>query len=203
MTLMKLELLKKRTLLETIPFNVEEIEFKSSRGLAKHPYYRLQCADWVNILPVTAGNKALLIRQPRAGVLGPVLEVPGGMVDPGEKDVTMAAVRELEEETGYTSQRILPLGSFNPNPAIMTNRCHFFLALGCYLNPDRKHFPDAEEVIEVVETDVTDLEHMVRFGEINHSLAALCIMLAAKYVQISKSSPDIAKSAGTGGGGGR
>ena len=56
MTLMKLELLKKRTLLETIPFNVEEIEFKSSRGLAKHPYYRLQCADWVNILPVTAGT---------------------------------------------------------------------------------------------------------------------------------------------------
>ena len=125
------------------------------------------------------------------------------MVDPGEKDVTMAAVRELEEETGYTSQRILPLGSLNPNPAIMTNRCHFFLALGCYLNPDRKHFPDAEEFIEVVETDVTDLEQMVRFGEINHSLAALCIMLAAKYVQISKSSPDITKSAGTGGGGGR
>ncbi len=179
---MKLELLKKRVLLETIPFNVEEINIKSDRGEARHPYYRLDCADWVNILPVTINNKALLIRQPRAGVLGPVLEVPGGMIDPGEKDPTMAALRELEEETGYTSQRLLPLGSINPNPAIMTNRCHFFLALGCHLNPSRKHFPDAEESIEIVETELSDLDRLVRFGEINHALAALCIMLASKYV---------------------
>ncbi len=183
---MKIELLKKRTILETIPFNVEEIEIRSDRGAARHPYYRLDCADWVNVLPVTSTNKAILIRQPRAGVLGPVLEVPGGMINPGEKDTTMAAARELEEETGYTSQRFLPLGSINPNPAIMTNRCHFFLALGCHLNPERKHFPDAEESIEIVETDLGDLEQMVRFGEINHGLAALCILLASKYVKINR-----------------
>ncbi|MEY4632284.1 MAG: hypothetical protein RIQ81_2404 [Pseudomonadota bacterium] len=181
---MKIELLKKRTLIETVPFNVEEIELQTSRGPSRHPWYRLACADWVNILPVTAGNKAILIRQPRAGILAPVLEVPGGMVDPSEKDPTMAAIRELEEETGYTSQRILPLGSMNPNPAIMTNKCHFFVALGCYPNPSRKHFPDAEENIEIVETPVDRLADMVRFGEINHCLAALCIMMAAKYVRI-------------------
>jgi 8-oxo-dGTP pyrophosphatase MutT (NUDIX family) len=183
---MKLELIKKRTILETIPFNVEEIDIRSTRGESRHPYYRLDCADWVNILPITTNNKALLIRQPRAGVLGPVLEVPGGMIDPGEKDPTMAALRELEEETGYTSQRVLPLGSINPNPAIMTNRCHFFLALGCHLNPARKHFPDAEESIEVVETEISDLDRLVRFGEINHALAALCIMLASKYIKIGE-----------------
>lgn len=183
---MKLEMTSKRVLLETIPFNVEEVGIRSDRGDSRHPYYRLDCADWVNILPVTAGNKAILIRQPRAGIMGPVLEVPGGMIDPAEKDPTMAALRELEEETGYTSTRILPLGSMNPNPAIMTNRCHFFLALGCFLNPQRKHFPDAEESIEIVETDIGELDRLVRFGEINHSLAALCIMLASKYIKIGE-----------------
>jgi ADP-ribose pyrophosphatase len=179
---MKIELLGKRTLIETVPFNVEEIELQTSKGPSRHPWYRLSCADWVNILPVSVNNRAILIRQPRAGVLGPVLEVPGGMVDPSEKDPTMAALRELEEETGYTSQRVLPLGSMNPNPAIMTNKCHFFLALGCMPNPQRKHFPDAEESIEIVEADVQQLSRMVRHGEINHCLAALCIMLASKYI---------------------
>ena len=61
---MKIELLKKRTILETIPFNVEEIEICSDRGAARNPYYRLDCADWVNVLPVTSANKAILIRQP-------------------------------------------------------------------------------------------------------------------------------------------
>jgi ADP-ribose pyrophosphatase len=179
---MKIELLSKRTLLETVPFNVEEIELQTAKGPSRHPWYRLACADWVNVLAITADNKAVLIKQPRAGVLGEVLEVPGGMVDPTEKDPTMAALRELEEETGYTSQRVLPLGSLNPNPAIMTNKCHFFLALGCSLNPQRKHFPDAEESIEIVEAEVRQLAQMVRHGQINHCLAALCIMLAGRYI---------------------
>lgn len=180
-----MNLLKKRTLVETIPFNVEEIEIETDRGISRHPYYRLDCADWVNILPVTLDNHAILIRQPRAGNMSTVLEVPGGMVDPGEKDPTMAALRELEEETGFTSQRVLPLGSLNPNPAIMTNKCHFFVALGCFPNPNRKHFPDAEESIEIVQTPLADLDGLVRTGAIDHSLAALCIMLAGKYVKIS------------------
>lgn len=182
---MKINLLKKRTLVETVPFRVEEIEIETDSGVARHPYYRLDCSDWVNVLPVTMDNHAILIRQARAGNLTTVLEVPGGMMDPGERDPTMAALRELEEETGFTSQRILPLGSLNPNPAIMTNKCHFFVALGCFQNPERKHFPDAEESIKVVPIPAIELESLVRTGAIDHSLSALCIMLAGKYVKIS------------------
>ena len=85
--------------------------------------------DWVNTVPVTTQGKVLLVRQFRIGIESTTLETPGGVVDAGEKDMTMAAVRELEEETGHTSRNILPLASLNPNPAIMTNTVHFFLAL--------------------------------------------------------------------------
>jgi 8-oxo-dGTP pyrophosphatase MutT (NUDIX family) len=180
-----MELISKKQVLKTFPFTVEEVCLKVDGRELPHPYHRLSCPDWVNILPITADNKAVLIRQPRAGSLKYVLETPGGVMEPDEKDPTMAAVRELEEETGFTSMRVLPLGALNPNPAIMTNVCHFFLALGCAPNPNRRHFPDEEESIELAVVDAADLEALVRTGRLDHALSALCVMLAGKYVKIS------------------
>src|SRR5690606_30589787 len=97
----------------------------------QHPYHRINCPDWVNILPITASGDAVLICQSRAGNFRNTLEIPGGVVDPHEKDLTQTALRELEEETGYTTSRVLPLAAINPNPAIQTNKLHMFLALDC------------------------------------------------------------------------
>lgn len=182
-----MKLVKKRQIFATKPFVVEELQLSRDERLLEDLYYRLNAPDWVNILPVLPDGRALLIRQIRAGTLTPVLEVPGGMMDAEEKDPTIAATRELEEETGFSSQRILPLGSINPNPAIMTNRVHFFLALGAYPVACRKHFPDPEEHIESVLFATSELDHLVRTGQINHALAALCIMLAGKYIDIGQS----------------
>ena len=178
-----MRLVNKKIALTTPPFTVEEVDFEIAGKAAPHPYFRLACPDWVNVLPITADGRAILIKQPRAGSAKYVLETPGGVIDPGERDPTMAALRELEEETGFTSQRILPLASINPNPAVQTNRCHLFLALNCHLNPTRRHFPDPDESIEVHVVDVNALDGMVRTGEIDHALAALCIMLAQKYLR--------------------
>lgn len=182
---MSLELIAKRQILKTVPFNVEELDLIIKGKPLAHPYYRLDCPDWVNILPITVDNKAVLIRQPRAGSLKTVLEIPGGTLNPGEKDPMMAALRELEEETGYTSMRVLPLAVLNPNPAIMNNVCHFFVALACQVNTSRRFFPDADEDITNEIVDVTDLEALVRTGRIDHALSALCILLASKYVKTS------------------
>ncbi len=151
------------------------------------PYHRLRCPDGFNILPITKENMAVLIRQPRAGTLSVLLETPGGVIDDGEKDPTMAAARELEEETGYCTQRIIPLASINPNPAIQTNICHFFLGLSAELAEVRSRFPDSDESIEVALTPVGELDHLVRTGQINHALSALTIMLAMKYINGAKS----------------
>jgi ADP-ribose pyrophosphatase len=177
------ELLNKKTVLETFPFDVEELGLNLNGKKIEHPYHRIKCPDWVNILPITTDNQAVLIRQPRAGAMKKILETPGGVIDNGEKDPMMAAVRELEEETGFVCQRVIPLASLNPNPAIQTNICHFFLGLSCSLALERKHFPDAEESIEVVLTDPNELDFLVRTGQINHSLSALTILLAKKYLE--------------------
>jgi ADP-ribose pyrophosphatase len=173
----------KKTVLTTKPFQVEELEIFDSRlDKPLHSFYRIDCPHWVNILPITPDREALLIRQMRAGTFANTLEVPGGEMNPGEKDPTLAARRELEEETGYSSMRFLPLGQVSPNPAIMTNKVHMFLALDVNPVPKRQHMPDDSESIEVVKVPVSELEALVRHGRIDHALAALTIMLGLKYL---------------------
>jgi 8-oxo-dGTP pyrophosphatase MutT (NUDIX family) len=178
-----MKLLFQKTVLSTKPFNVEEIKFEATDLRVDHSYFRIAAPDWVNVLPVLADGRVALIRQPRVGSMTYVLETPGGVMDPGERDPTMTAARELEEETGLTSQRILPLGSINPNPAIMTNVCHFFVALGCLPATKRAHFPDTDERIQVEIHEAASLDMLVRTGQINHALACLCVTLAGKYLK--------------------
>lgn len=177
---MKLE--NKSTVYSTPIFQVEELAVRSQKGNLLNPRYRINCQDWANILPITADGRALLIRQTRFGNMENVLETPGGVIDLSDKDPMLAALRELEEETGYTSKRVLPLGSFNPNPAIMTNKIHFFLALECYPEPNRKNFQDFDEEIEIEFVSIEELDFLVRTSRINHALSALCIQLSMKYI---------------------
>ncbi len=177
-----MRILRKKDVINTRPFVLEELSIQFKPELEERIYHRLRSVDWVNILPITSDGHAVLIKQPRVGSNSTILECPGGMVDQGEKDPTQTAIRELEEETGYTSQRILPLASLFANPAIMNNKCHYFLALNCVPKIDRNHFPDADEIITVALTPVDTLDQLVRTGGINHSLSALCVMLAQKYL---------------------
>jgi len=173
-----LDLENKVTVFSSPIFQVEELTIKSKQNSLPKPRYRITCQDWANILPITREGKAILIRQPRFGSLESVLETPGGLIDKEDRDPMFAALRELEEETGYTSQRILPLGAFNPNPAIMSNTVHFFLAIDCFIATERKHFQDPDEDIEIVQIQINELDMLVRTCRINHALSALCIQLA-------------------------
>jgi 8-oxo-dGTP pyrophosphatase MutT (NUDIX family) len=90
----------------------------------------LDSADWVIVIPVletSKGKQFIMVRQWRHGSQNVSLEFPGGVFEPGE-DPQSAALRELQEETGYQPKSIRKLGEFSPNPAIMANKVHFFLA---------------------------------------------------------------------------
>ena len=67
-----------------------------------------------------------MVRQFRHGLGNVTLEIPGGIIEPGEEPAA-AAVRELREESGYRAGRVRLLGSSNPNPALFGNRVHFIV----------------------------------------------------------------------------
>lgn len=141
-------------------------------------FYRLNCADWCNIVPITTDNQIILIEQFRQGIQEIALEIPGGIVDEGEAPEA-AARRELLEETGYAAGQIIYAGKSHPNPAIQNNFVHHYLALDCEFRQEPEF--DAHEHIVVRLTALADIENLIETGKITHSL-----VLAGLYRAQSK-----------------
>ena len=137
----------------------------------EHTFYVMDSRDWTNIIPITADGKVVMIRQDRAGIDDFTLEIPGGVIDPGE-DPQKAALRELSEETGYEPAgpecRFQDLGWSYPNPAILNNRCHLSIVGPVALRNEQRL--DEGEMIEVVEIPIEDVPVMIQQGKINHAL---------------------------------
>jgi ADP-ribose pyrophosphatase len=138
----------------------------------------IDCPDWVNVIAVTPDRQVVLVRQFRHGTESVTVEIPGGAVDLGERH-EQAARRELAEETGYRAGSWRQLGMLEPNPALQSNRCSTWLALGAERVGDPH--PDEGEQLEVALLPLTEVQAMVRDGRIQHALvvAAFAHLLLA------------------------
>ncbi len=146
----------------------------------------LETRDWVNVVALTEGRELVVVRQYRFGSEAVTIEIPGGVIDPGESPLD-AARRELREESGFTSQDWTELGAVTPNPAFHDNRCHHFLARGV----QRTH-PQELDSGEDITVDLVSLERvreMVACGAIDHSLvlSALARVLDLRIAAVSGS----------------
>jgi ADP-ribose pyrophosphatase len=67
-------------------------------------------------------GKLILVEQYRVAVGGPCLELPAGLVGDHDAGATIesTAVAELEEETGFTAERIERLGDFHASPGMLS-----------------------------------------------------------------------------------
>lgn len=76
------------------------------------------------ILAIDEQDHVILVEQYRVPLGRPCIELPAGLIGdddsaPGE-DATSAAVRELEEETGYRAERMEEVGEFYSSPGMVS-----------------------------------------------------------------------------------
>lgn len=120
--------------------------------------------------------RIVLIRQFRHAADGYVWEIPAGRLDPGEAPEECAA-RELEEETGLSARRIERLLTIYTTPGFTDERIHLFAA---HELTEGSHHREADEFVEVHRLRRSEIEGMIRAGEIvdGKTLTALLCVFA-------------------------
>jgi ADP-ribose pyrophosphatase len=137
------------------------------------PFYSLRLPDYAAILAITEDQRVLAVRQYRPAVERYTLELPSGLVDPGESP-EQAARRELLEETGYEAASLEVLGPMLPDTGRLGNHIWSCVATGLRRVEGRA----PEEGIEVLHYSLPELARATAEGEFDHALHVAVLMVA-------------------------
>jgi 8-oxo-dGTP pyrophosphatase MutT (NUDIX family) len=167
------ERLAERTLVSTRVLDVRGVLFRHPHRQVEREFVVVAAPDWCNVIALTPDGRLVLVRQFRYGIDAFSLELPGGVIDPGE-DLLVAGRRELREETGFVGSTARLLATVHPNPAIQNNRCHLVLVENAIRSLAQEW--DHDEEIEVITAPVDEVLAWAREGKITHSLVVSGLM---------------------------
>jgi ADP-ribose pyrophosphatase len=136
------------------------------------------------VLPVLSELDAddpqiLLIRQYRYAAGGYLLEVPAGRPDKEGEDWEGCARRELQEETGMTAEKMIPLTAIYTTPGFTDEKIRIYLALGLTAG-ETSH--DEDEFLDTVVLPMSEALRMVRDGEITDGKTICTLLYAAGFL---------------------
>jgi 8-oxo-dGTP pyrophosphatase MutT (NUDIX family) len=146
----------------------------------KHDFFIIEAPDWINVVALTQNDEVVLIEQYRHGSGEVTIEIPGGMIDPGESPIDTAK-RELLEETGYAGDSWVKIGEVLPNPAIQSNRCFTYLARNCKKVSETNF--DSTEYIVTYTKPYEEIPKLLSEGKITHSLVVAAFYWYYLYKQ--------------------
>jgi ADP-ribose pyrophosphatase len=121
-------------------------------------------------------KKILLVKQFRYPNGIETLEIPAGKLE-ADEDPEICALRELEEETGYSAKVIHPISKFLPTPGYSDEWLHIYEAKDIY-KVEHPLLPDEDEDLTVLEMDITEAYRKVIDGSIIDGKTVIAIMHA-------------------------
>lgn len=146
----------------------------ATREIVKHP----GAAAVMGLLD----GKLLVVEQFRKPLEKFQIEIPAGKLDPNE-DPFEAAARELEEETGYRSDKLRLVSSFYTSPGFADEKLYLYFAEDLQQGEQK---PDEDEFLQVEAITLDEAEAYIAEGRISDAKTILAVYAWKLYLLTGK-----------------
>lgn len=146
---------------------------QSKRELIEHP-------GAVAVIALTSEKKIIMVEQYRKALERSLVEIPAGKLEPGEAP-EYTAMRELEEETGYSADKLEKVISFSTSPGFADEVVHVFFASGLY-HAENGAVTDDDEFVELLEVTVKEAQSLIDNERIYDAKTAYAVQWVKNYL---------------------
>ncbi len=161
-------------------FTVESLDLKFSNN-EQRQYERIRGGGRgaVMIVPLTADNELLLVREYCAGTNDYQLGFPKGLIDPGETP-EQAANRELKEEVGFGAEQLEPLKKVSMAPSYFNATMHILFAQQLY--PQTLEGDEPEPLV-LVKWPLTQWQSLLQQDDFTEARSVAALLLLMKRIE--------------------
>lgn len=156
---------------KVVQLQVDDVELPNGK-MAKREIIRHPGA--VAVIPVTKEGKIVFVKQYRKPLEKVLIEIPAGKLESGEAP-EKTAVRELEEETGFTTNDLTFVTSFYTSPGFADELMYIYLTteLEALEQPPAG---DEDEFIELMELTLEEAKQYVKENKIHDAKTNFAIL---------------------------
>ncbi|MFB1050434.1 NUDIX domain-containing protein [Paraliobacillus sp. JSM ZJ581] len=145
----------------------------SKREIIKHP-------GAVAIIAMTDNDELLMVEQYRKPLNKSIIEIPAGKLEPGEEPA-VTAIRELEEETGYTTEKIDYVTSFYTTPGFSNELLYLYFTKELILLDEKKQL-DEDEFVVVHTISLSEAERLLQTQAIHDVKTAYALLYVKEQI---------------------
>lgn len=172
---------------------IDGVLLKAYRDTVLLPDGSRSVREWIDhpgasaVVPLFTDGSTILVRQFRYPARREFLEVPAGKIDVDGESPAEVAGRELEEETGWRSGRLTPLGSLYPCIGYSNEIIHFFLAEE--LSPGERSLSEGEH-LESVRMPFGEAAQLAAKGKLLDMKTHAALTMARSFLALREMTPE-------------
>ena len=169
------EVKQRRYLLERPWITLREDHVLLPNGAEMEEFHVIEYPNWAATVCLDTTGNLIMVEQYRHGIQRSSIELPAGVIEPGEPPLD-AAKRELLEETGFASSNWVSLGRCSTDPSNHSNYAYLFVARDASFSQTPSL--DEAEVITTLSFSPEEVQGMIEDGTVVHGIHITALTLA-------------------------